>query len=114
MTMESDIYTALATVGATYPVSLPANPTLPSTSYRFISETQMRSHKGNNLRKRRLQVDCWAKTYTAACVLGDSVKTALDLRVASPFKLITAENAADLSDPEAGIYHRMLEFFVWE
>ena len=114
MTMESDIYTALASIAAAYPVTLPPNPTLPSVSYKFISEVQMRSHAGNNLRRRRLQVDCWAKTYTAACVLGDSVKTALDLRISAPFKLITAENVADLSDPESGIYHRMLEFFVWE
>jgi hypothetical protein len=114
MTMETDIYNALVAVSATYPMGLPSNPTLPSVSFRFISETQMRHSSGNNLKRRRLQVDCWAKTYTAACVLGDSVKTALDLKVASPFKLITAENAADLSDPEAGIYHRMLEFFVWE
>ena len=114
MTMETDIHTALASVGATYPVSLPANPTIPSTSYRFVSETQMRYQSGNDLKRRRLQVDCWAKTYTAACVLGDSVKAALDLRVTTPFKLITAENAADLNDPEAGIFHRMLEFFVWE
>ena len=114
MTIESDVYQALAAVGAAYPVSLPTNPTLPSTSYRFISETQFRHESGNALRRRRLQVDCWAKTYTAAVTLGDSVKTALDLRVTTPFKLITAENAADLSDPTAGIYHRMLEYFVWE
>lgn len=114
MTMESDIHTALVSVGATYPVSLPTNPTLPSTTYRFVSETTLRHHGGNDMKRRRLQVDCWAKTYTAACVLGDSVKAALDLRVSSPFELITAENAADLNDPEAGIYHRMLEFFVWE
>ena len=113
MTMESDVYTALVAVTATYPVSLPANPTLPSASYKFISEMQFRHQTGNDLRRRRLQVDCWAKTYTAACVLGDSVKAALDLKVTT-FKLITAENAADLSDPEAGIYHRMLEFMVWE
>ena len=114
MTIESDIYTALAACGAAYPVSLPANPSMPSMSYRFVSETQMRHESGNSLTRRRLQVDCWAKTYTAAITLGNSVKTALDLRVSNPFKLITAENAADLSDPEAGIYHRMLEFFVWE
>lgn len=114
MSMESDIYTALASIGAAYPVSLPPNPTMPSVSYRFVSGVQMRNQSGNGLRRRRLQVDCWAKTYTAACVLGDSVKTALDLRISAPFKLITAENVADLSDPEAGIYHRMLEFFVWE
>ena len=113
MTIETDVHTALVAVGATYPVSLPANPTLPSTSYRFISETQMRHQSGNSLTRRRLQVDCWAKTYVAATTLGDNVKAALDLTTTT-FKLITAENAADLSDPTAGIYHRMLEFFVWE
>ena len=111
--METDVHSALVAVGATYPNGLPPNPTLPSTSYKFISEMQMRSHSMNSLTKRRLQVDCWAKTYVAATTLADSVKAALDLKV-STFKLITAENAADLAEPEAGIYHRMLEFFVWE
>jgi hypothetical protein len=114
MTIESDVYQALAAVGATYPVSLPANPTLPSASYRFVSEMSQRYEGGNSMVKRRLQVDCWAKSYTAACTLADSVKTALDLRITTPFKLITAENAVDLSDPTVGIYHRMLEFFIYE
>ena len=113
MTIESDVYQALAAVGATYPVSLPANPTLPSASYRFISQMPERYQGGNTMTKRRLQVDCWAHTYTAACTLADSVKAALDLKVTT-FKLITAENVSDLSDPTVGIYHRMLEFFVWE
>ena len=113
MTIETDVHTALAAVGATYPVSLPVSPTLPSTTYRFVSAIQYRAQDGNTLVRRRLQVDCWAKTYVAATTLGDSVKTALDLKQTT-FKLITAENAADLSDPTAGIYHRMLEFFVWE
>jgi len=113
MTIESDVYTALKAVTEAYPVSLPANPTLPSASYRFISEMPQRYEGGNAMVKRRLQVDCWAKSYTAACTLADSVKTALDLKQTT-FKLITAENAADLSDPTVGIYHRMLEFFVWE
>jgi hypothetical protein len=113
MTIESDVYQALAAVTAAYPVSLPANPTLPSASYRFISETQMHSHSGESLTKRRLQVDCWAHTYVASTTLADSVKSALDLKKTT-FKLITAENAVDLSDPTVGIYHRALEFYVWE
>ena len=113
MTIETDVYQALAAVGATYPVSLPANPTLPSTTYRFVSGVQYRSESGNTLTRRRLQVDCWATTYAAACTLGDSAKTALDLKQTT-FKLITSENIADLSDPTVGIYHRLLEFFVWE
>ena len=114
MTMESDIYQALASVGATYPGGLPANPTLPSTSYKFISGVQMRHHGGNDLTRRRLQVDCWAKTYTAAVTLSYSVQTALDL-LQTNFELITLENpGTDLPDPEPGIQHKMLEFFVWQ
>jgi hypothetical protein len=112
--MESDIHTALASVGATYPGGLPPNPTLPSTSYKLITGVQMRHHGGNSLVRRRLQVDCWAKTYTAAVTLSYSVITALDLS-RTPFELITLENpGTDLPDPEPGIQHKMLEFFVWE
>ena len=113
MTIETAIHTALAAVGATYPNGLPANPTLPSTSYKFISEMQQRSQSGNGLTKRRRQVDCWARTYVAATTLADSVKAALDLNQTT-FELITAENAIDLFEPEPGISHRALEFFVWE
>ena len=114
MTMESDIHAALASVGATYPISLPTNPTLPSTTYRFVTGAQMRHHGGNDLVRRRLQIDCWARTYTAATTLSYSVKTALDL-LQTPFGLITLENPGmDLSGPEAGIYHKVLEFFVWQ
>jgi hypothetical protein len=114
MTMESDIHAALASVGATYPGGLPANPPLPSTSYKFISGVPARHHGGNSMVRRRLQVDCWAKTYTAAVTLSYSVISALDLNVTN-FELITLENpGTDLPDPEPGIQHKMLEFFVWE
>lgn len=113
MTIESALYTKLAALGAAYPGGLPANPTLPSVSYKFISEVQQRSHSGNSLTRRRVQVDCWAKTYTAACTLADSVKSSLDLDKTT-FELITAENAIDLHEPEPGIYHKALEFFLWK
>jgi hypothetical protein len=113
MTIESDLYAKLAAIGATYPGSLPTSPSLPSVSYKFISEVQMRTHSGNALHRRRLQIDCWGKTYVSACTLSDSVKAALDLDK-STFELITAENAVDLHEPEPGIFHRALEFFLWE
>jgi hypothetical protein len=112
MTVQTEIHSKLAAVGATYPDGLPANPTLPSTSYKFVSEIQHRSHSGNGLQRHRLQVDCWAKTRAAANTLAASVVTALDL-VQSGVELITIENAADLNEPETGIERRMLEFYVW-
>src|SRR5512147_1660247 len=113
MSIQTVIHAKLASVGATYPDSLPANPSLPSTSYKFISATPMRSHSGNSLTRYRIQVDCWAKTRAAANTLADSVRAALDLNQ-SGAKLITFEGASDLSEPEIQIERRMLEFYVWE
>lgn len=113
MTIQQIVHSKLASIGATYPDHLPANPTLPSTTYRFISAAPMRSHSGNTLTRHRVQVDCWAKTRAAANTLADSVRGALDLNKTN-VELITAENAADLSEPEIGIERRMLEFYVWE
>lgn len=113
MTIQTTIYHKLAAVGATYPDGLPPNPTLPSTSYKFISLDQNRYHGGNSLARYRLQVDCWAKTRGAANTLADSVKAALDLNQTN-VKLITTENAVDFNEPESGIERRMLEFYVWE
>jgi hypothetical protein len=113
MTIQQTIHAKLAAIGATYPDGLPTSPTLPSTSYKFVSAVQMRHHGGNDLQRHRLQVDCWAKTRAAANTLADSVKAALDLSQTN-VELITNENAADMAEPEPGIERRMLEFFIWE
>jgi len=113
MTVQKTIYHKLASVGATYPDSLPANPTLPSTTYKFISLNQSRYHGGNSLARYRLQVDCWAKTRGAANTLADSVKSALDLN-RTGIELITVEQAIDFNEPESGIERRMLEFYVFD
>jgi hypothetical protein len=112
MTIQEEIYKKLAAIGAAYPDQLPANPTLPAISYKFVSARQMRSHSGNGLQRHRLQVDAWATTRAAANTLAASVKAALDLSQ-SNVELITDENAADFNEPESGIERRMLEFFVW-
>jgi hypothetical protein len=112
VTIQTVIHSKLAAVGATYPDGLPANPTLPSTSYKFVSMQQKRHHGGNDLQKHRLQVDCWATTRAAANTLADSVKAALDLNQTN-IELIIVENAADMNEPESGIERRMLEFFVY-
>jgi hypothetical protein len=113
MTVQVTIYHKLAAIGTAYPDALPANPTLPSMSYKFISLSQQRHHGGNSLARYRLQVDCWAKTRGAANTLADSVKTALDLNQTG-IELITVEQAIDFNDVETGIERRMLEFYVWD
>lgn len=112
MTIESVIASKLASVGATYPLSMPTNATLPGMCYQFISEVQMRHHGGQDMVRRRLQVSCWARTYAAAVTLGDSVKAALNLNQTN-IELITAETISDFKDAEAEMYRRIVEFYVW-
>lgn len=114
MTIESVIAGKLAAVGQVYPVTMPkTGVVLPGMCYQFISEIQMRHHGGEDMVRRRLQVSCWAKTYAAAVTLGDSVRAELNLNK-SNIELITAENISDFKDPEAELYRRIVEFFVWE
>jgi hypothetical protein len=113
MTIESVIATKLAAVGAVYPLTMPPGATLPGMCYQFISEIPYRHHGGEDMVRRRLQVACWANTYAAAVTLGDSVRAALNLNQ-SNIELITAENISDFKDPEAQLYRRIVEFFVWE
>ena len=112
MTIESVIYSKLSAVGAAYPLSMPVGATLPAMVYQFISEIPMRHHGGQDMVRRRLQVSCWGKTYAAAVTLGDSVRAALNLNQTN-IELITAENISDYKDPEAELYRRIVEFFVW-
>ena len=112
MTIDSVIYGKLATVGAAYPLSMPPGATLPGMAYQFISEIPMRHHGGADMVRRRLQVACWAKTWAAAVTLADSVRAALDLNQTN-IELITAENISDFKDPEAELYRRIVEFYVW-
>lgn len=113
MTIESVIASKLQSLGAVYPLAMPVGATLPGMCYQFISEIPMRHHGGADMVRRRLQVSCWAKTYAAAVTLGDSVRAALDLNQTN-IELITAENISDFKDPEAELYRRIVEFFVWE
>lgn len=113
MTIESVITSKLQSVGAVYPLTIPTGGTLPAMCYQFISEIQMRHQGGADMVRRRLQVSCWGKTYAAAVTLGDSVKAALNLNQTN-IELITAENISDFKDPEAELYRRIVEFFVWE
>jgi hypothetical protein len=113
MTIESIIYSKLASVGAAYPLSIPTGGTLPGMAYQFVSEVDYPSHSGAGLVRRRLQVSCWGKTYAAAITLGDSVKVALSFDKQNIELIAPANGAQDFKDPEASLYRRIVEFYVW-
>lgn len=113
MTIDNMIYSKLAALGTAYPDAMPStNAVIPGMVYQFISGRDYPSHAGAGLTRRRLQVSCWGKTRAAANTLADSVKTALAYNQTN-VELITPEDMSDFKDPEAELYRRIVEFFVW-
>lgn len=114
MTIESVIASKLAAVGTFYPLSMPKHgATLPGGCYQFISETNLPNHSNAGTVRYRLQVSCWARSYAAAITLKDSVKAALSYNK-DQVQLITPQNGGDFEDPEAGLYRKIIEFYVWQ
>lgn len=61
-----------------YPLSLPQNPTLPAVTYQQISgESQVALGGVTGLARARVQVDSWARSYTAARDTAEQVRLAL-------------------------------------
>lgn len=113
MTIESVIASKLASVGTFYPMSMPKQgATLPGGCYQFISETQLANHQNKGTTRYRLQVACWARTAAAAVTLKDQVKVALSYNK-DQVQLIAPLNGGDFKDPEAELYRKMVEFYVW-
>lgn len=113
MTIESVIVAKLQSVGAVYPLSMPTGATLPGMAYQFISELNMPTHSNKGTTRYRLQVACWGKTYAAAITLKDSVKAALSYDK-DKVQLIAPIDGSDFKDPEAELYRKIVEFYVWE
>jgi len=122
MTIEEALRSILVTAATTageriYPLSLPADPTLPAIVYTRISTPRLRSLTGfAGLARPRLQFLAWASSYAAAKVLADEIRTALDgyqgtvsgLQIQSSF----AENELAMLEPQTGRYGIPADFIV--
>jgi len=79
-------YAGLAALIGTriYPLVLPQNPdggppTLPACTFQRISGARAHNQNGRTLLARpRIQIDCWAATYSAAKGVAAQVRAALD------------------------------------
>jgi hypothetical protein len=127
--IEDAIYTRLAAVSAVsslvstriYPGLLPESPTYPAVVFRFLSEQTFPAMGADaGVTKRRLQVDCWATTATAAQQLGDAVTTALSrfqgtvsyTGGSTVIDDIYRDGVMDLYDGKARVHQRAVDFIV--
>ena len=62
-----------------YPMVVPQDASLPAITYQILSTTGISVMAGpTNLKERRLQINCWAETYTVAEELAHKVGRSLD------------------------------------
>lgn len=121
--LEESIFSHLSTVAAIttyvgasssariYPVYLPQDPTLPAMSYQRISSQPQVSMGGFcNLDNPRIQIDCWATSYSAVKGMAEAVRDAM--MSAAGFNALEISDQ-DLFEPDLEIYRVSIDFSCW-
>jgi hypothetical protein len=100
-----------------YPIIMPQNPTLPAVTYQKISGVVDYVMDGTSIKRPRIQVDAWAKSYGAVRGVAEQVKAALDRYTGTMggtggVEIIGTwiENETDLFEPDTGLYRVSLDF----
>lgn len=101
-----------------YPARLPQNGTLPAVTYQRIAGVPEISHDGAvNLTRSRIQIDCWALTYSAMASLAAAIEAALSGYVgamgSTPSTATRVLNIIDLPEPEPKLWRRLLDVAIW-
>ena len=113
MNIDIELPELLEDAGLTvYPDMAPEDADYPCVVYQRISTPKIRTHAGVVLEYPRYQFSCWSPRKQETVQTADRVKEALDLNQIH-FKLATQEEELDLPDQEAGLYRRVLDFFIW-
>lgn len=117
--LEESIYAHLSTVAAVstlagtriYPVFLPQDPTYPAISYqRISSQPQVAIGGFCNLDNPRIQIDCWASSYSAVKSLAEAVRDAM---MSAPGFNALELSDQDLYEPEVEVYRVSIDFSCW-
>jgi hypothetical protein len=115
MSIETTVVTLLQTTGRkVYPMFAPAGAPVddPYIVWQKISSTPIRTHGGNAMKRSRFQFSIWSKNYSDLPSVSDEISAVFDLNQAQ-FELSTLEGEIDASDPEPGLFRRILDFFIW-
>jgi len=125
MTIEEGLYDYLSTdVGVSalvstriYPGTLPQNWTNPAISYQRISGERVRNLTGPAGRARpRIQIDCWADSYSGAKALATAVRSAMDgyagLMGTTRVSSIVLESDTDFYETDIQVYRVSMDFWI--
>jgi len=111
--IEQSIYSTLGSLvsNRVYPLTMPQNPTFPAIVYTRVSiNPENRLEGGSSLDQIRIQIDSYAKTYSAVKSLAESVRSAME---AASFKG-TLQLEQDFYEPDLGLYQVTQDYYVWE
>jgi hypothetical protein len=97
-----------------YPVTLPQGAGLPAMTYTVVSGVgESDTQSGPGVQRRRIQFDCWAATYQAACGLADAL-TAGSAAKANVLGLASfLDNTVDQYEPETQRWRRIVDMLVY-
>ena len=125
MTIEEGLYDYLSSdVGVSallssriYPGTLPQNWTAPAISYQRISGERNRILSGPDDRATpRIQIDCWADSYSGARALAEAVRSAIDgyagLMGTTQVGSVVLESDTDFYEPDTNVYHVSMDFWI--
>lgn len=124
--LDDALYARLTTASAAalvgtrvYPVLAPQNVAYPCLTWQRISRTEVDSLQGpSGYADVRIQVDCWAKTYSQARALAKAVRADLNGwdNDGLPIADCRLDSDRDLFDPRAEpkLYRTTLDFILTE
>ncbi len=92
-----------------YPVKLPQNPTYPAITYFQVSGSPIYTKQGRHGTRPRVQISCWAKSYTQVKQLAEKVKLAMD----GYAKENLHQNETDIYEDDVSVYHVPLDFIIF-
>lgn len=111
--IEEQVFNALKSLASNrvYPMVLPQNPTMPAIVYTLISKNSENRLEGSaSLRQARMQIDTYAKTYSAVKILAASVLNAMET---ASFKG-TLQTERDLYEADVKLYRVTQDFYIWQ
>jgi len=101
-----------------YPLSLPQHPTYPATTYQVISTTREHAQGTDaTISVSRVQVDCWAETYSEVQTLAAQVHASLS-RFKGTVTGITVcdilhDNTEESFEPDTGVYRVSIDYMIY-
>lgn len=113
MTIETSIYSTLQGLasGRVYPLQAPEKVTYPCIVYFRINSTPINTiDGGSTIDLVRIQVDTYAKTYSACKVLAESVRSSLE---GSAVKA-TLQTDQDIFEPDLSVFRVSQDYYVWQ